>query len=87
VFAGDVEGLAVGGHYLYALDVHNSRISVFDLKSEPPRFLLGFVGDHESADGIALDPTGKYIAVADQGNLRIILYSLPEILSHLAGAR
>jgi DNA-binding beta-propeller fold protein YncE len=87
VFAGDVEGLAVAGDYLYALDVHNSRIAVFDIKSETPRFLLGLVGDHESADGVAVDPTGKYLAIADQGNFRIILYSLSEILSHLAAAR
>jgi hypothetical protein len=46
---------------------------------------LGFVGDYESADGIAIDPTGKYVAIADQGNMRIVLYSLPEILNHLAG--
>jgi sugar lactone lactonase YvrE len=86
VFAGDVEGLAVAGDYLYAVDVQNSRIAVFDLKSETPKFLLGFVGDYESADGIAVDPTGKYVAIADQGNLRIVLYSLSEILNHLAGA-
>jgi DNA-binding beta-propeller fold protein YncE len=84
VFAGDVEGLAVVGDYLFAVDVQNTRIAVFDLKSETPKFLLGFVGDHESADGIAIDPTGKYVAIADQGNMRIVLYSLPEILNHLA---
>ena len=86
VFAGDVEGLAVVGDYLFAVDVQNTRIAVFDLKSETPKFLLGFVGDHESADGIAIDPTGKYVALADQGNMRIVIYSLPEILNHLAGS-
>jgi sugar lactone lactonase YvrE len=85
VFAGDVEGLAVVGDYLFAVDVQNTRIAVFDLKSETPKFLLGFVGDYESADGIAIDPTGKYVAIADQGNMRIVFYSLPEILNHLAG--
>jgi sugar lactone lactonase YvrE len=85
VFDGKVEGLAVVRDYLFAVDVQNNRIAVFDLKSERPKFLLGFVGDFESADGIALDPTGKYVAIADQGNLRIVLYSLPEILNHLAG--
>ena len=35
-------------------------------------------------DGIAIDPTGKYVAVADQGNVRIVLFSLPEIMNHLA---
>jgi sugar lactone lactonase YvrE len=85
VFAGDVEGLAVVGDYLFAVDVQNTRIAVFDLKSETPKFLLGFVGDYESADGIAIDPTGKYVAIADQGNMRIVLYSLPEILNHLVG--
>jgi sugar lactone lactonase YvrE len=87
VFAGDVEGLAVTGDYLFAVDVQNSRIAVFDLKPERPNFLLGFVGDFESADGLAVDPTGKYIAVADQGNVRVVLFSLPEILNHLAGAK
>jgi len=86
VFAGDVEGLAVVRDYLFAVDVQNTRIAVFDLKSETPKFLLGFVGDYESADGIAIDPTGKYVAIADQGNMRIVLYSLPEILNHLTGA-
>ena len=86
VFAGDVEGLAVLGDYLFGVDVQNTRIVVFDLKSETPKFLLGFVGDHESADGIAIDPTGKYVAIADQGNMRIVMYSLAEILNHLAGS-
>ncbi len=85
VFAGDVEGLAVTGDYLFAVDPQNTRIAVFDLRTEQPKFLMGFVGDYESADGIAVDPTGKYVAVADQGNARIVLYSLPEILNHLAG--
>ena len=87
VLAGDVEGLAVVQDYLFAVDVQNTRIAVFDLKSMPPKFLMGLVGEHESADGIAIDPTGKYVAVADQGNLRIVLYSLPEILDHLAAAK
>jgi hypothetical protein len=34
-----------------------------------------------------MDPTGKYVAIADQGNFRIVLYSLPEILKHLAGGK
>jgi DNA-binding beta-propeller fold protein YncE len=84
VFDGKVEGLAVVRDYLFAVDVQNNRIAVFDLKSERPKFLLGFVGDFQSADGIAIDPTGKYVAIADQGNSRILLYSLPEILNHLA---
>jgi DNA-binding beta-propeller fold protein YncE len=85
VFGGKVEGLAVVRDYLFAVDVQNTRIAVFDLRAEKPKFLLGFVGDFQSADGIAIDPTGKYVAIADQGNLRIVLYSLPEILNHLAG--
>jgi DNA-binding beta-propeller fold protein YncE len=84
VFGGKVEGLAIVRDYLFAVDVQNNRIAVFDLKSEKPKFLLGFVGDFQSADGIAIDPTGKYVAIADQGNLRIVLYSLPEILNHLS---
>jgi sugar lactone lactonase YvrE len=84
VFDGDVEGLAVAGERLFAVDVQNTRIAVFDLSFETPKYLMGFVGDYESADGIAVDPTGKYVAVADQGNLRISLYSLPEILSYLS---
>jgi sugar lactone lactonase YvrE len=87
VFDGDVEGLAVLDHYLFAVDPQNTRIAVFDLRPEQPRFLLGLVGDHESADGIAVDPTGKYVAVADQGNARVVLYSLSEILDHLAGRK
>jgi DNA-binding beta-propeller fold protein YncE len=84
IFDGDVEGLAVAGDYLFAVDVQNTRIAVFDLRFETPKYVMSFVGDYESADGVAIDPTGKYVAVADQGNLRIVLYSLPEILTHLA---
>jgi len=87
VFAGDVEGLAVVQDYLFAVDGQNTRIAAFDLKTTPPKFLMGFVGDHESADGIAVDPTGKFVALADQGNLRVILYSLRDILNHLAMAK
>ncbi|HWP57036.1 MAG TPA: NHL repeat-containing protein [Candidatus Acidoferrales bacterium] len=87
VFAGDVEGLAVVNDYLFAVDVQNSRIAVFDLRHETPAFLAGLVGDFESADGIAVDPTGKYVAVADQGNARVLLFSLREILNHLASLR
>ena len=87
ILAGDVEGLVVIKDYLFAVDGQNTRLAVFDLKSTPPKFLMGFVGDHESADGVAVDPTGKYVALADQGNLRVILYSLPEILNHLATAK
>jgi sugar lactone lactonase YvrE len=87
VFAGDVEGLAVAGDYLFTVDVQNSRIAAFDLKTEKPSFLLGFVADFESADGLAVDPTGKYVAVADQGNVRVVLFSLPEILNHLTASQ
>jgi 6-phosphogluconolactonase (cycloisomerase 2 family) len=87
VFGGDVEGLAVHGDYLFAVDVQKSRIAVFDLKSESPVFLFAFVGEFESADGIAIDPKGRFVAVADQGNLRIVLYSLPEILETLKTAK
>jgi len=87
IFSGDVEGLAVTGDYLFAVDVNNTRIAVFDLGSETPRFLMGFVSDHESADGIAVDPTGKYVAIADQGNSRIVLYNLEEIMNYLAQAQ
>jgi sugar lactone lactonase YvrE len=83
VFDGDVEGLAVSGERLFAVDVQNTRIAVFDLRFETPKYLMSFVGDYESADGIAIDPTGKYVAVADQGNLRVVLYSLPEIVGYL----
>jgi len=87
VFGGKAEGLAVVRDYLFAVDVQNNRIAVFDLKGEPPKFLLGFVGDFQSADGIAIDPAEKYVAIADQGNQRIVLYSLPEILKHLANRK
>lgn len=84
VFSGKAEGLAVARDYLFAVDVQNTRIAVFDLTGEQPKYLLGFVGDFQSADGIAIDPTGKYVAIADQRNSRILLYSLPEMLHHLA---
>jgi len=80
VFGGDVEGLAVLGDYLFAVDVEQSRIVVFQLEGGNPTFLHALVGDFESADGIAIDPTGRFIALADQENYRILLYSQPEIL-------
>lgn len=87
VFSGKAEGLDVMGDYLFAVDVQNTRIAVFDLTGENPKYLLGFVGDFQSADGIAIDPTGKYVAIADQGNFRVLLYSLPEMLRHLASLK
>ena len=86
VFSGKAEGLAVVRDD-FAVDVQNTRIAVFDLTVESPKYLLGFVGDFQSADGIAIDPTGKYVAIADQGNFRILLYALPEILHHLAALK
>ncbi|MCZ6626324.1 MAG: hypothetical protein O7B35_19145, partial [Deltaproteobacteria bacterium] len=83
VFGGDVEGLAVLGDYLFAVDVEQSRIVVFQLEGGNPTFLHALVGDFKSADGIAIDPTGRYIALADQENYRILLYSQPEILKLL----
>ncbi len=77
------EGLAVLDKYLFAVDFHQNRIVVFDIKGEKPKFIHALVGDFESADGIAIDPTGKYIALVDQGNHRILLYSQPEILELL----
>jgi DNA-binding beta-propeller fold protein YncE len=87
VFGGKAEGLTVMGDYLFAVDVQNTRIAVFDVTGETPQYLLGFVGDFQSADGIAIDPTGKYLAIADQGNFRVLLYALPEILQHLAAVK
>jgi sugar lactone lactonase YvrE len=79
-FGGHVEGLAVLHDYLFAVDSNQNRFVVFDIKGEQPVFVHAFAGDFESADGIAIDPTGKFLAIADQGNFRILLYSLPEIL-------
>jgi len=87
VFSGKAEGLAVVRDYLFAVDVQNTRIAVFDLTGEQPKYMLSFVGDFQSADGIAIDPTGKYVAIADQGNFRVLLYALPEILHHLAALK
>jgi hypothetical protein len=85
-FGGHVEGLAVLDDYLFAVDSNQNRFIVFNVKEEQPVFIQAFAGDFESADGIAIDPTGKFLAVADQGNFRILLYSLPEILGSLRAA-
>jgi hypothetical protein len=82
-FGGHVEGLAVLHDYLFAVDSNQNRFVVFDVKGERPVFIQAFAGDFETADGIAIDPTGKFLAVADQGHFRILLYSLPEILESL----
>ncbi|MGH7834199.1 MAG: NHL repeat-containing protein, partial [Candidatus Binatia bacterium] len=82
-FGGHVEGLAVLHDYLFAVDSNQKRFVVFNIKAEQPAFIQAFAGDFESADGIAIDPTGKFLAIADQGNVRILLYSLPEILERV----
>lgn len=82
-FGGHVEGLAVWRDYLFAVDPNQNRFCVFDLKTEKPEFIRAFAGQFESADGIAVDPAGRFLAIADQGNFRILLYSLPEILDGL----
>jgi sugar lactone lactonase YvrE len=82
-FGRHVEGLAVLRDYLFAVDSNQNRFVVFNVKGEQPVFLQAFAGDFESADGIAVDPTGRFLAIADQGHSRILLYSLPEILVSL----
>ncbi len=59
---------------------------IFDLiKEQAP--LIGYFGKKGlapgrflSADGVAVSSDGKYIAVADQGNFRVQVFLLQEIL-------
>lgn len=86
-FGGHVEGLAIAGDHLFAVDPNQNRLVVFDMRGTSPSFVAALAGDFESADGVAVDPTGRFLAVADQGNYRILVYSLPEIWGLLNARR
>lgn len=83
VFGGTVSGLAVLDDYLFVVNDNRDRVVVFRIDREEPRFLHAFAGDFDSADGIGIDPMGRFIALADQGHDRILLFSQPEILKLL----
>ena len=86
LFKRDVEGLAIYQNFLFAINEEVGQVMVFDLTKEPPR-LIGYFGKKGlapgrflSADGVAVSQDGHYLAIADQGNYRIQVFLLQEIL-------
>lgn len=108
VFHPSVEGLAVLGDYLLAVDegddAHPGRLLIFDLRS-PDLYetgseaclgrmstgrvsgLVGVLGHYCSPDGVAVfsgtSGMEAMVAVADQGNRRIVVYRWNDILAVL----
>lgn len=89
LFGRDVEGLAIYKNHLFALNEEQGHIIIFDLmqKDVPVIGLFGekglTPGRFISPDGLAVSRDGKYLAVADQGNFRIQVFELSEILAAL----
>ncbi len=89
MFSGDVEGLALRGDLLFAMDEAGGRVLIFDLgKDAAP--LVGWFGNAGSApgqflsaDGMAASHDGALLAIADQGNFRIQVFKLEEIVAKL----
>ena len=86
LFERDVEGLAIYQDFLFAINEESGQVMIFDLiKEQAP--LIGYFGKKGlapgrflSADGVAVSSDGNYIAVADQGNFRVQVFLLQEIL-------
>ena len=94
----EVEGVAIDEDrgWLLAVDEHNGRILVHDLTSsgltdpQADFAFLGAFGEYGSGpgelngtDGIAIDPSGTYLAVADQENDRVQVFRLSDIAAQL----
>lgn len=89
LFGRDVEGLAIHGDHLFALNEEFGQIVVFALDEDRTPVLGRFgqkglnPGHFLSADGMAISDDGRYLAVADQGNFRIQIFIVADILERI----
>lgn len=89
IFGRDVEGLAISQDLLFAISEEFGQVLIFDLKkAQIP--LVGQFGEKGltpgrflSADGMAISQDGKHLVVADQGNFRLQVFLLQDILATL----
>ena len=86
LFGRDVEGLAIYQDYLFAINEEVGQVMIFDLKKENVSLIGSFgkkgltPGRFLSPDGLAVSKDGQYLVVADQGNFRLQVFQLQNIL-------
>lgn len=89
LFIRDVEGLAICQHYLFALNEESGQVMIFDLNNDAFPLTAQFgekgltPGRFLSPDGLAVSHDGKYLVVADQGNFRLQIFLLQDILEEM----
>ncbi len=79
--------LAVQGSYAYVADTHHNRIAVWNLTAG---HIVWTINGFNQPWGVALDPTGTWLYVADTNNHRIMRVhpngSTPEVVTTTAGS-
>jgi DNA-binding beta-propeller fold protein YncE len=78
--------LVVQGGYAYVADTHHNRIAVWNLQAGQ---IVWSISGFNQPWGVALDPTGTWLYVADTNNHRIMRVhpngSTPELVTNMAG--